>query len=83
MRLTKGGCIFYGFAPSPTNEADLSKLRNVVFNDLLNIRLHFRGNVTGCNRFKQLDVSRCQVLAEFSLPLSDLVHRNRVQLQPV
>jgi hypothetical protein len=28
-------------------------------------------------------VSRCQVLAEFSLPLSDLVHRNRVQLQPV
>jgi hypothetical protein len=53
----------------------------MVFNDLLNVCLHFRGNVTGRNRFEQLALSRRQVLAEFSLPLSDLVHRNRVQLQ--
>jgi hypothetical protein len=82
MRLTKR-CIFYGFVPPSTNEADLRELRDVVFNDLLNVCLHFRGSVTSCNRFKQLALRRCQVLAEFTLPLSDLVYRNRVQLQPV
>jgi hypothetical protein len=81
MRLTNGGCIFYGFVPPSTSEADLRELRNVVFNDLLNVCLHFRGNVTSCNCFKQLALSCCQVLAEFTLPLSDLVDRNRVQLQ--
>ena len=53
------------------------------FNDLLNICLYFRDNITSRNCFQQLDLSRCQVFAEFSLPLRDLVDRNRVQLQPV
>jgi hypothetical protein len=82
MRLTKRGCIFYGFVPPSTSEADLRKLRNVVFNDLLNVCLYFGGSVTSRDRFEQLDLSRCQMLAEFTLPLSDLVHRNRIQLQP-
>jgi hypothetical protein len=48
----------------------------MVFNDLLNVRLHFRGNITSRNLFKQCALSRRQVLAEFTLPLSDLVYRD-------
>ncbi len=75
---------FYGFVPSSTTDgADLSELRNMVFNDPLNIRLHFRGNVTSRNLFKQWSLSRRQVLAEFTFPLGDLIYRDRVQLQTV
>jgi hypothetical protein len=57
MRLTKGRCIFYGFVPVVYNGADLRELRNMVFNDLLNVRLHFWGNITSRNLLKQRALS--------------------------
>lgn len=52
----------------------------MVFNDLLNVRLHFWGNITSRNLFKQRTLSCRQVLAEFTLPLGDLVYRDGIQL---
>ena len=74
---------FLWFHPIVYNVADLRKLRNMVFNDPLNVRLHFWGNITSRNLFEQLALSRRQVLAEFSLPFSDLVYRDRIQLRSV
>jgi hypothetical protein len=48
---------FLWFRPIAYNGADLRKLRNMVFNDLLNVRLHFWGNITGRNLFKQRTLS--------------------------
>jgi hypothetical protein len=73
---------FLWFCPIVYSGADLRELRNMVFNDLLNVRLHFWGNITSRNLFKQRALSRRQVLAEFTLPLGDLVYRDRVQLEP-
>lgn len=55
----------------------------MIFNDLLNVCLYFRRNVTSSNLFKQCALGRRQVLTELSLPLSDLVYWDRVQLQCV
>jgi hypothetical protein len=74
---------FLWFRPIVYNGADLRELRNMVFNDTLNVRLHFWGNITSRNLFKQRALSRRQVLAEFSFPLGDLVYRDRIQLEPV
>ena len=43
---------FLWFRPIVYNGAGLRELRNVVFNDLLNVRLHFWGNITSRNLFK-------------------------------
>ena len=74
---------FLWFRPIVYNGADLRELGNVVFNDLLNFRLHFWGNITSRNLFKQCALSRRQMLAEFTLPLGDLVYGDRIQLEPV
>lgn len=55
----------------------------MIFNDLLNACLYFGCNVTSCNLFKQRALGRRQVLTELSLPLSNLVYWDRVQLQHV
>jgi hypothetical protein len=79
MKLTKG-CIFFDSSKPSQDGAGLRELRNVVFNDLLNVCLYFGRNVTSCNLFKERALSRRQVLTEFGFPLSDLVHWDRVQL---
>jgi hypothetical protein len=81
MKLT-GGCIFFVSSASQDG-AGLRELRNVIFNDLLNVCLYFRRNVTSRNLLKQRALSCRQVLTEFSLPLCDLVYWDRVQLQHV
>ena len=83
MKLTKGRCIFFWFHPIVYNGADLRELRNVVFNDPLNVCFHFWGNIASRNLFKQRALSRRQVLAEFALPLGDLVYGDRIQLETV
>lgn len=55
----------------------------MIFNDLLDVRLHFGRNVARRNLLEQRALSRCQVLTEFSLPLGDLVYGDRVQLWAV
>lgn len=82
MKLTRG-CIYFVFVPLSEDRAGLRELRNMIFNDLLNVCLYFGRNVTSCNRFKQRALGRRQVLTELTLPLSDLVYWDRVQLKCV
>jgi hypothetical protein len=53
----------------------------MISNDLLNLCLNFRRDVTSRDLFKQRDLSRRQMLTELSLPFGDLVDRDRIQLQ--
>jgi len=48
---------FLWFRPIVYNGADLRELRNMVFNDPLNVRLYFWGNITSRNLFKQRTLS--------------------------
>jgi hypothetical protein len=73
--------MYFCFVPASQDGAGLRELRNVIFNDLLNVCLYFRRNVTSRNLLEQRALGRRQVLTEFGLPLSDLVHWDRVQLQ--
>jgi hypothetical protein len=55
----------------------------MVFNGLLNFRLNFRCDATSRDLFKQLALSRRQVLTELSLPFGDLLDGDRIQLQGI
>lgn len=48
---------FLWFRPIVYNRADLRELRNMVFNDLLNVRFHFLGSITSRDPFKQRALS--------------------------
>lgn len=53
----------------------------MIFNDLLNLRLNFRRDVTSRNLFKQRALCRRQMLTELTLPFSDLVNGDGIQLR--
>jgi hypothetical protein len=55
----------------------------MVFNDLLNLRLNFRCDITSRNLFKQRGLSRRQMLTELSLPFGYPLDGDRIQLQSV
>ena len=81
VRDNKRRMYFLNFGLAVYKRSDLRELRDVIFNDLLNLSLHLWCDVTSCNLFEQSGLGRRQVLAEFTFPLRDLVHWDGVQLQ--
>lgn len=55
----------------------------MLLNDLLDLGLEFRGNVTSRDLLEESALGRGEVLTELSFPLGDLVDRDDVELQGV